>query len=178
MYPVHFDTLKTVIKDSNGLSKDSIIATVDTVAVKDTVRVESFEKDTLYPSGNVRYYEYYHIRYHSSYSNSSYEENLIGYVISRSTFDGGYLFLSNKKKSDKSLNAEIIGIIDEMKIGDKTFRQVTKMKILKDQYILDNYYLYYVNNIGLIKKEKEVNKTIVETWEISNYKINLFKVNN
>ena len=178
MYPLIADTLQTVIKDSLGLSKDSIVFVNDTIPVTDSVTVESIEKDTLYITGNVRYYEYYRINYHSTYENVSYTDNLMGYIISRGTYNGGYLFLSSKKKGDKSQNAEIIAILDELKVENRTYRQVIKMKVLKDQYINDNYYLYFVNNVGIIKKEKEVNKAIVETWNLRNYKVNLLKVTN
>lgn len=176
MVPLKPDTIQTVPKDGLTAPKDSIVYVRDsTNIVSDSVSVESIEKDTLYIPGNVRYYEYYRIRYNSSYQNQQFEDQLIGYVISRGMNNGGFMLLSSNKKGDKSKNAEIIDIMEEMKMEDRTYKQVVKMKVLKDQYINDSYFLYYADNVGIIRKEKLVNDTIRETWNLKKYKVSLLK---
>ncbi|MGE5447550.1 MAG: hypothetical protein ACM3PR_04255 [Bacteroidales bacterium] len=176
MVPLKADTLKTVPKDSLTPPKDSIVYVRDSTNIMhDSISVESIEKDTLYITGNVRYYEYYRIHYHSSLENSFYDEQLIGYVISRGLNEGGFLLLSSKKKGDKSKNAEITDIFDELKIEDKTYKNVVKMKVLKDQFIKDNYFLYYVDNVGIVRKEKVVDNKVTETWNLIKDKVSLLK---
>lgn len=184
MVPLKADTLKTVPKDSLSTPKDSIVYVRDsTNIIMDSVYVESIEKDTLYVTGNVRYYEYYRIKYHSSVrikhpasvTDVTYEDYLYGYVISRGLNKGGFLLLSSKKTGDKSMNAEISAVMEEMKMGNKTFKQVVKMKVLKDEYISDNYFLYFVDHVGIIRKEKVVKDTIRETWNLDHYKVSLLK---
>ena len=184
MVPLKADTIKTVPKDSLTAPKDSIVYVRDsTNIIRDSVNVESIEKDTLYITENVRYYEYYRIKYHSSVrikhpdsvNNLTYDDYLYGYVISRGLNNGGFLLLSSKKKGDKSKNAEITDVMEEMKMEDRTYKQVVKMKVLKDDYISDNYFLYYADQVGIIRKEKIVNDTIRETWNLIHYKVNLLK---
>lgn len=187
MVPLKADTIKTVPKDSLTAPKDSIIYVRDSInIVSDSTDVESIEKDTLYITGNVRYYEYYRIKYHSlvkdtikdhsSAKDTLYEEQLMGYVISRGLNNGGFMLLSSKKKGEKNMNAEIIDVMEEMKLGNRTYKQVVKMKVSKDQYISDSYFLYYVDNVGIIRKEKLVNDTIRETWNLNRYKVSLLKL--
>jgi len=160
-----------------SVKKDSIISVRDTVnIILDTVNVESIEKDTLYVPDNVRYYEYYNIRYHNSFEDTIYNEQLLGYVISRGLNNGGFVLLSSKKQDDKSMNATIVSVTDEMKVENVTYKQVVKMKVDKDQFIKDNYFLYYVDKVGVIRKEKVVNDTIRETWNLKNHTIQLLKV--
>jgi hypothetical protein len=149
----------------------------DTVTViRDSINVESITRDTLYPAGEARSYEYYTIKYFSSLTDSVPDEQLIGYVISRGLNSGGFLLLSSKKKGDKSMNAEIVNVSEEMKVENVVYKQVVKMKVLKDQYINDNYFFYYVDRVGIIKKEKVVNDTIRETWNLKRYTTRMFKV--
>lgn len=170
------DTLKTVPKDSLSQPKDSIVYVRDTINIpRDSVNVISIEKDTLYLSGNVRYYEYYRIKYHSSFNNQTYEDYLYGYVISRGLNNGGFLLLTSKKSGDKSMNATVVGVMDEMKMEEKTYKQVVKMKVVKDAYISDDYFLYYADHVGIIRKEKTVKDTVRETWNLVNYKVSLLK---
>lgn len=176
MVPLRADTLKTVPKDSLTAPKDSIVYVRDSTNImRDSVNVESIEKDTLYITGNIRYYEYYRIKYHSSLNDLTYEDYLYGYVISRGLNNGGFLLLSSKKTGDKSMNATIVEVKEEMKMEDKTYKQVVKMKVLKDEYISDNYFLYYADQVGIIRKEKVVKDTVRETWNLIHYKVSLLK---
>lgn len=181
MYPIKADTI-VIQKDSISAPKDSVIFVNDTInIIQDTVRVESIAKDTIYPAGIPRFYEIYDIKYFSSLNDSTYHEQLIGYVISKGQVDGGFVLLSSKKKGDKSLNAEIVSVSEEMKMGNVTYKQVVKMKVTKDKFIKDSYYLYYVDQKGVVRKEKlgmnAANKedSVVERWDLKTSQIQLLK---
>jgi hypothetical protein len=49
------------------------------------------------------------------------------------------------------------------------------MKIIGDQYISDDFNLYYADSVGVIKKEKTKNGTIIETWNLIEFKTVLFQ---
>jgi hypothetical protein len=123
------------------------------------------------PQGDV---EYFNINYFSFLNNESYDEQLLGYVISRGLYNGGFTLLSSKKIGDKSLNAEIINVFDSLKIEGNTYKKVVKMKITKDSYIDNNYNFYYVDSIGVIRKETTINDSIIKTWNLLRCKINMF----
>lgn len=147
-----------------------------TPPIQDSVSVESITKDTLFPEGDARSYEYYTIKYFSSLHDSVPDEQLMGYVISRGLNKGGFVLLSSKKPTDKSKNAELIGVSEEMKVGNATFKQVVKMKVLKDQFISDDYFLYYADRVGVIRKEKLLKDSITETWNLKRYTTRMLKV--
>jgi len=133
----------------------------------------SIVKDTfaIGPSGPGQgysgYQKFYTIQYRSTFTNQTFEEDLIGYLIRKGHGNGGFVLLTSKSIGDKNLNAEIIDILDSLTIESKTYKEVIKMKILADQYISQNYYLYYTDSIGLIKKELVVNNVVSETWNLS-----------
>lgn len=180
MVPIKADTL-VIQKDSLSTPKDSIIFVNDTTNVqRDTIRVESIAKDTIYPSGMTRTYEIYDIKYFSSLNDSTFNEQLIGYVITKGQVNGGFVLLSSKRNGDKSLNAEIVNVSEEMKVENVTYKQVVKMKVTKDKFINDSYFLYYVDRIGIIRKEKlglNVLKkdSVIETWNLKHADVRLLK---
>lgn len=180
MYPIKADTI-VVKKDSLSAPKDSVIYVRDTVNVQnDSVFVESIAKDTINPVGMPRSYEIYDIKYHSSLKDSSYHEQLIGYVITKGLVDGGFVLLTSKKKNDRSMNAEIVNYSEEMKVENVTYKQVVKMKVSKDKFINDNYFLYYADQKGMIKKEKlglDIQKkdSVIETWTLKKSNVKLLK---
>lgn len=180
MYPIKADTI-VIQKDSISAPKDSIVFVNDTVNVlRDSVSVESITKDTIHPLGISRSYEIYDIKYFSRLNDSTYNEQLIGYVITKGQLDGGFVLLSSKKTQDKSLNAEIVNVMEEMKVENVTYKQVVKMKVLKDKFISDSYFLYYADRIGVIRKEKlglNILKkdSVIETWNLKRANVHLIK---
>ena len=144
----------------------------------DSVVVNSVTKDTvslspLGPGQGARgEEEYYNINYWSSV-NGSYDEQLVGYVISKGLVSGGYLYLSSHKIGDESLNAKLTAIYDTLTIEDNLYRNVVKMEDSKDLYLSTDMNLYYVDSVGLVKKEIISNDTIVETWNLIRYSVSL-----
>lgn len=176
LHPFLFD------KGSQWIYQKGMKDSIDSLTViLDTVRVEAISKDTIYPAGMPRSYEIYELNYVSTLNDSAYNEQMIGYVITRGQMDGGFVLLSSKKQGDKSLNAEIISFSEEMKMENVTYKKVTKMKVLKDKFIKDSYYLYYADQTGIIKKEKlgfnaaMKEDSVMETWTLKNADIKLLK---
>lgn len=176
LYPFLFD------KGTQWVYQKGMRDSIDSLTViMDTIKVEAITKDTISPLGLFRSYEIYDIKYFSSLKDSTFNEQLIGYVITKGQVDGGFVLLSSKKKGDKSLNAEIVNVSDEMTVEDVTYKKVVKMKVSKDQFIKDSYYLYYVDQVGMIKKEKlglnaaMKEDSIMESWTLIKSDIQLFK---
>lgn len=112
--------------------------------------------------------EYFGISYYNHTANYAYSEQLLGYVIARG-FYGGYTLLSNKNIGEKNENAEISDVLDSLTVEGNTYYNVVKMKITKDSYIDNNYNFYYVDNIGIIKKETTSNDSIINTSNLLRY---------
>jgi hypothetical protein len=141
-------------------------------SITDSTVVKSITKNTFIVGpmgpgqGDQGDEEYYNIQYMSFPANNVYNEQLLGYVISRGLFSGGFVLLSSKKIGDKSQNAEILDVLDSLTIENKTYFTVVKMKVSQDEYVDQNYLLYYVDSIGVIKKEIMDNGTVTETWNL------------
>lgn len=149
----------------------------------DSINVNSIKRDTLLigpggpgqgPQGDD---EIYRISYVSSLTNKSFEEQLLGGIITRGEYSGGYVFISSKKVGDESLNVKIINVFDTLTIETKKYKNVIKVKVTKDVFIDKNYFLYYVDSIGIVKKEVLTNDTVSETWNLLRSNIKLLKIN-
>jgi len=168
LYPFLFD------KGSYWVYKNTNSGILENLAVQ-SITKDIFAVLPNHPGQGIQSYnEYYTTKYSSSLTDS-YEEQFLGYVISRGFYHGGFVFLSSKTIGDKSLNAEITDLLDTLTIENRTFKQVVKMKIIGDQYISDDFNLYYADSVGVIKKEKTKNGTIIETWNLIEFKTVLFQ---
>jgi hypothetical protein len=167
LYPYLFDTGSYwIYKKSNSNIPDSTI-------------VKSITKNTFIVGpmgpgqGDQGDEEYYSIHYQCFPANNTYDEQLLGYVISQGLYSGGFVLLSSKKIGDISQNAEILDVLDSLTIENRTYKTVVKMKVSQDEYIAQNYQLYYVDSIGVIKKEIMDNGTVRETWNLLRFRTNL-----
>jgi len=154
LYPYLFNT------GSYWIYKDSASLNFDSIALTNFLR-------TAYPiprqTGDV---EYFDVTYFSSNISSSYHEQLFGNVISRSLYLGGFVFISNKRINDYVYNALIADVIDSINVENVVYRNVTKMKVSQDPYINGNFYFYYADSVGIIKKDSLVNDIVVQTWNL------------
>lgn len=143
--------------------------------VEDSMTVTNLTRDSfqLGPSGPGQGpqgdEEFFTINYLTYPDMKASKEELLGYVITRGHTSGGYTLLSSKRKGDTSLNATILDILDSLKVENYTYYDVVKMKISADQYISNDYNFYYVDNIGVIKKELVENDSITDTWNLLRY---------
>lgn len=118
--------------------------------------------------GNSIVNQEYKISYTSSLA-GTYSEYLVGYIISRGSVSGGYIYLSSYQIGDVGANARIENIFDSLAIKETTFYNVVMMKITKDNYIETDMHLYYADSIGVIKKEILDGEQIIETWDLMSY---------
>ena len=155
-----------------------IYKNIDSKAI-DSVSVAEIVIDTIGPfnigKGYTSTYQVYNVKYLSSFY-GPYSEQYVGYVISRGSKDGSYVYLSSFQKGDSSLNAKIIAIHDSLSVNEISYRYVVEMEIKKDKYIENPMNLYYVNSIGLIKKEIKEDNVIKITWELLRYNVENLKV--
>jgi len=121
------------------------------------------------------YFEEYNLKYSSSIS-GIYDEQLVGYIISKGSTNGGYIYLGSHQVGDSSQNANIDTIYDTLIIAGNTYFNVVKMQCRKDQYLSDDLNLYYADSIGLIKKVIIEGEMITDNWNLLRYKTNLLKV--
>jgi hypothetical protein len=169
LYPFLFD------KGSYWIYKQINTGILDHLEVQ-TITRDSFGILPSFPGQGLQgYEEFYTINYSSTLA-GSYNEQLLGYVISKGLYHGGFVFLSSKKIGDKSMNAELTDVIDSLTIENRTYKEVIRMKISEDQYFIGNYILYYADSVGLIRKEKIVNEAITESWNLIEFKTNLLRV--
>ena len=147
--------------------------------VVDTVEIGRIEMDTIGPFNTGH-----------GYSNSYQSFDLVCYsklmgvffityfwdVISISSHEGPYLYLSGDEIGRSWRNARIAAIHDSLIINGLVYNKVVEMDIMRDYQIENDMNLYYVDSIGLIKKEIKEDSTIIETWELIEHSVKYFDV--
>jgi len=161
LYPFLFDT------GSYWVYKDSVTGSLDSTIVT------SIDRKTILtptvPGGKPKTNsktELFEIRYVSYPTNTKSFNMLIGRVISEYDWWTGYRYLSGKQIGDESDYAKINNVIDVLNVEGNEYKDVVKMRI-RHQY--DSSYLYYVDGVGLIKKQKIIRDTITETSNLLRY---------
>ncbi len=150
-------------------------------AAADTVVIIDFESDELSlgptgpgqgPRGSS---EFFNISYQSSFSDD-FEEQLIGSIISRGLISGGYTYLSGFDIGEENGNAVLVDIIDTLTVGNLIFNDVVKMDLSADNHLHQDLNLYYVDSIGVVKKEVKQNNSIIETWNLVEYDVSIHQI--
>lgn len=143
-------------------------------SVIDEVVLEMVEADTVRPTKDVGRHQAFHYTYHSKHY-GRYTEFYIGYVIMHSYFEGGFIYISSHRVGDSVRNAKISTIYDSLTISGFQYREVVKMDIAKDYDINYPMKLYYVDYIGVVKKEIEISDGVVEIWNLISYDVSLLE---
>ena len=138
----------------------------------DEVVLEMAEADTLGPFKGAGPFQAYNYTYHSN-QYGQYAEFYIGYVIKKSFVGDGYLYLSSHRVGDSVCNAKISAIYDSLTINGIQYMEVVEMDIAKDYDINHPTKLYYVDSVGVVKKEIEVSEGVVEIWNLVSYNVSL-----
>jgi hypothetical protein len=147
----------------------------DSVIIKDIIK-DTLEIGSSMPGQGVTgYAEYYSVEYLSSQFGKYYEQ-LVGYLISQGFIYGGYLYLSSHEKGDSSWNAKISEIYDTLIVGENIYLKVVKMEIQADGYVPTDMNLYYLDSVGIVKKEIVSDNKITETWNLIRYNTKLFQI--
>ena len=143
---------------------------------KDSIVIVSIEMDTVGPyaveNGFSASQQIFFLNYYSNLF-GNYEEILIGYVISHGSLTGGFVYLSSHQIGDEAMNARIANIHDSLIVNDDVYYKVVEMHIENDSYLKKNMNLYYVDSIGLIKREIKKNFSIAETWILERHDVTL-----
>jgi len=83
---------------------------------------------------------------------------------------GQAIFSKDIKVGDEMGGMSIIEFIDNLEINGSVFSNITKIKITaikQYKHIFDNdTYLYFVDGIGIVKKEIDLESGQIETWEL------------
>lgn len=103
-----------------------------------------------------------------------YNEYLFGYVISRGKTNGGFVYFAGDYVGESVSNASISAFLDTLTINSETFRNVIKMEVEKDSYIEDNQFLYYVDSVGVVKKEIIKSSGAIEAWTLTNRNVIMY----
>lgn len=142
----------------------------------DSVNLISSEVDTVGPFNSGKGFtstsEAYNIVYESSVY-GTYQEQFVGYVISKGSVDGDYIYLSSFDVGDASRNARIAAIHDSLEIRGIAYNNVVEMEISKDNYINSEMRLCWVDSIGLVQKIIFENPNDSVIWQLIEYKVEL-----
>ncbi len=160
LYPYLFNT------GSYWIYKDSASLNLDSIALTGLLRTSVPVPPSNPNQTNLGDLEYFDVTYFSSNISSSYHEQLFSNTISRYLYYGGFVFISSKRINDHLYNAVIADVIDSINVENVVYRNVTKMKVSQDSYINGNFYFYYADSVGVIKKDSLVNDTVVQTWNL------------
>jgi len=131
--------------------------------VKDTVkllRIERSYNGPIYVHSRLErgYVETYKLSYLSSIK-GIYCDQYIGRIISRNGnnwgCDGDYIYISSYKAKDTVGFTSIDTVLETMSVSGKLYNNVVKMKIGSFSFeSYENWYYYFADSIGVIRKEK------------------------
>ena len=74
------------------------------------------------------------------------------------------------------MNARISEIYDIYTVQGLDYSNVVKMELTQDKYLNTNMNLYYVDSVGVIKKEIKEDSVIIETWDLLRYNTVLYNI--
>ena len=158
----------------------------DSTGVQDSVSVLSTETGMIWTIPQVHgqgggiQYEYYKINL-KSYLNNIYYNNFILNNFMKINGGGTYgqegqpIYMANSAIGTSFNGMEISNKLNSLTVSGVTFNNITKIKITaSNQYqheFTNDTYLYYVDTVGLIKKETLLGLNNIESWSIKHWKI-------
>jgi hypothetical protein len=157
----------------------------DSTGVKDSVGVLSTETGMLWTSpavhgqGGGTQSEYYKINLKSYLNSTLYNDFILNYVIKRNGGglygqDGQVIYLANGTVGTSFYGMEISSKLSTLNVNGITFNNITKIKVTAaNQYLhvfTNDTYLYYVDTVGLIKKETVLGVNNIESWSIKRWR--------
>jgi hypothetical protein len=159
---------------SNGsywIYSSPMTSNLDSVIVFGITR-ESFNVSQTRPDSILITKEiYYQIFYRNYITNEIFKDQVYKNTIARSVKNGGYTFLADSEIGTSYNNAQVSDIIDTLIVEGNPYLNVVKMKVNEDNYIQGNFYFYYADSIGIVRKEILVNDTVVNTWNLLRYNV-------
>lgn len=158
----------------------------DSTGVQDSVSVLSTETGMIWTTPQVHgqgggtLSEYYKINLKSYLNNTFYNNFILNDFMKRNgggTWgqDGQPIYIANSAVGTTFNGMEISSKLNTLNINGITFNNITKVKITAANQIQPEFsndtYLYYVDTVGLIKKEIVLGLNNIESWSIKHWKI-------
>lgn len=153
----------------------------------DTVVLTSVEIDTVVygPSGPGQGSpgeEQVYVLFYTSSQFGAYKRTLREDYISRSWMGGGepigVEYLSSHKIGDEFMGAEIADIYDSYAVNGESYDKVVKMDVTNyGGNFPGDMNIYYVDYVGIIKKAITKDDDSIETWELLEHNVTLYKMN-
>ncbi len=157
----------------------------DSTGVFDSISVLSTETGMVWTTPQVHgqvggvQSEYYKINLKSFSYNTNYNYYILNNFIKMNgggTWgqDGQPIYMANSIVGTTFSGMEIISNLNSININGVTFNNVTKIKITTANQIQPEFsndtYLYFVDTVGLIKKDIVLGINNIESWSIKNWK--------
>ena len=158
----------------------------DSTGVQDRVSVLSTETAMIWTipqvhgQGGGTQSEYYKINL-KSFLNNTYYNNFILTNFMKINGGGTYgqegqpIYMANSAIGTSFNGMEIINKLNSLNINGVTFNNITKIKITSSnqyqQEFINDTYLYFIDTVGLIKKETVLGLNNIESWSIKRWKI-------
>lgn len=158
----------------------------DSTGVQDSISVLSTETGMIWTipqahgQGGGTQSEYYKINLKSFSNNTYYNDYILNNYIKRNgggTWgqDGQPIYMANSNVGTSFNGMEISSKLNSLNVNGITFTNVTKIKITTANQIQPEFsndtYLYFVDTVGLIKKDIVLGINNIESWTIKNWKI-------
>jgi len=159
--------------NSYWIYKDSISGTIDSTIVTSIHRGSFSIAPNSSGQGPQGDEECFKISYKSFPNNNNFSEELFASSISRGNISGGVTYIATKSIGTRIQNASIEYIYDSLIVEGHTYFNVVKMRVQADAYISSNYNLYYVDSIGIIKKDLRIGEIVSNTWNLLRYNTNV-----
>jgi len=169
LYPFLFDSISQwSYKEINSNKIDNVVVT----------KFE-YSSDIWYaigPGGNcpdgtlIYFYKIY-------FSSDEFGESMwyVGFhEISYLLHYSGVLYFTNFSNGYQYHNATMAGTLDTLTVNGNLYKNVVKMEIEKDWSTGDDMILYWVDSIGIVRKEIKKHKKFIETWDLQSYDVNLY----
>ena len=157
----------------------------DSTGVQDSVSVLSTETGMVWTTPQVHgqgggtQSEYYKINLKSFSNNTYYNHYILNNFMKMNgggTWgqDGQPIYMANSNVGTAFNGMEIVSNLNSLTINGITFNNVTKIKITTANQIQPEFsndtYLYFVDTVGLIKKDIVLDINNIESWSIKNWK--------
>jgi len=148
----------------------------------DTVSINSIEfyTENISPygpgQGSPGSVDFYNFKYHSS-KYGDHEEQMYVSFITLNKINGPNIYISTKNIGEENTGCKILDIIDTILINNNIFSDVVLVQdhfsITYSTNKIDTINLYYADSIGIIKKEIFQNDSIITTWNLIEYYVNV-----
>lgn len=159
------------VDDSTGVL-DSVVVT--------SVEHNSFEANTSPSQTQETTVEYYKVFYYESRTNSNYHDLIIDGGVNRNGNDlyskGQTILFLGDTLGTRYNGTEYYEQLATLNIGSFNFSDVRVMRIIADQQVQHEFsndtYLYFKENIGIVKKEIDFGAGNIQVWSLKRYHIN------